>query len=612
MVTLQLRSLLCPLVCLLAICCCQPASAQNHIEWLFDLDKARQVAGDQDKLVMIHFSAAWCGPCKELDRFVFVNPMAVRAISSQVVPVKIDVDVHANIAEEYGIASVPTDVLITPAGHVVAQQSSPRSSDGYIQLIGQARHRAENLTEEIATRNNLLRKEALQATRMTSGTGSPTDKSNALRAPENPATRVAQASEFRTSGVSEPTRFRPLATIDTPPVAGDSDPQVGGGSFAAGANTAPANAMAGGGSVSGSSSVSGGGSFTNPATGQTGQVTTNPHFRPDGSGKTATGIDTNTNGGLQPAPDSAATDSPLSGTRGRWGSSNEMSGVGDRWGSSNEMSGTGDRWGSNNEMSGFGGSWGESNQSNGGNFDAGTNLAQRNMPKPWSTIVAAKPADDATTIQNPDSPDRAGQFAASGERGSTGPLRIANSFMPSTTTDPVALQPAPAKPDTLASPITPGPVNDSGASSVASSQPEPGLANSSAESELPPTGLDGYCGVTLMEDLRWIKGDRQFGCIHRGKLYFFASQEHLDRFKMTPDMFSPLLGGADPVAWQATGQLVEGARKHGVFYGDEGEPTVIVLFKSKKNRDKFEADPSAYLQKVRQAMSQLDSNSLLR
>lgn len=125
-------------------------------------------------------------------------------------------------------------------------------------------------------------------------------------------------------------------------------------------------------------------------------------------------------------------------------------------------------------------------------------------------------------------------------------------------------------------------------------------------------GLEGYCSVTLMEQQKWVKGDSQWGCMHRGRLYLFKSREYRDQFQMSPDMYSPLLGGADPVEFHIAGKLVDGKRKHGVFYGEEDGPTVIVLFSTPENRDKFEASPAEYLRTVRQAMSRIDSDLLLR
>ncbi|MGI9517498.1 MAG: hypothetical protein ACR2NP_10650, partial [Pirellulaceae bacterium] len=128
----------------------------------------------------------------------------------------------------------------------------------------------------------------------------------------------------------------------------------------------------------------------------------------------------------------------------------------------------------------------------------------------------------------------------------------------------------------------------------------------------PEMGLDGYCAVSLVDGQQWIKGDARWGCVHRGRLYLFASADYRDRFLATPDMFSPLLGGADPVEFKSSGKLVDGERRLGVFYGDDDAPQVIVLFSNQANRDQFEADPGEYLRTVRQAMQKLDGDLLLR
>jgi protein disulfide-isomerase len=166
----------------------------------------------------------------------------------------------------------------------------------------------------------------------------------------------------------------------------------------------------------------------------------------------------------------------------------------------------------------------------------------------------------------------------------------------------------------LAATETPEPIGAGGdfAVSQTPSQTDQAIEAGASDKDLPPLGLDGYCGVTLIQEQKWVKGNPEFGCIHRGRLYLFASRECLELFQMTPDMFSPLLGGADPVSYHHTGQLVEGARRYGVFYGDEGEPSVIVLFENEANRDAFQTDPAKYVQEVRQAMSRVDRDVLLR
>ena len=75
----------------------------------------------------------------------------------------------------------------------------------------------------------------------------------------------------------------------------------------------------------------------------------------------------------------------------------------------------------------------------------------------------------------------------------------------------------------------------------------------------PPLGLDGCCPVTLVEQKRWAKGDTQWGAIHRGRTYLFASSEAQRRFLANPDAYSPVIEGNDPVLALDNRQLVPGS-----------------------------------------------------
>ncbi|KAG4922630.1 hypothetical protein JHK82_051604 [Glycine max] len=62
---------------------------------------------DTDKLVVIDFSASWCGPCK------FIEP-AIHAMADKfndVDFVKIDVDELPDVAQEFQVQAMPTFVL---------------------------------------------------------------------------------------------------------------------------------------------------------------------------------------------------------------------------------------------------------------------------------------------------------------------------------------------------------------------------------------------------------------------------------------------------------------------------------------------------------------------
>ncbi len=436
-----------PLILLLIVfVSSQALNAQDFVQWRYDLEQAKKIASDEDKLVLMHFTATWCAPCKELERFVFANPIAIRKISDQVVPLKIDVDIHTQIASEYEIRSVPTDIIMTPAGHVILKRESPRSTDRFIEMIELAVQRSGSLTNEMiensAVLKNMLAKKKQDSTEKQSGefqfVSAQQDRSNVIRP--------------QSGGQFNPTNFKPKFPNSTP-WSSPKTPAVG-----------PVNSPA-----------TPADQIEIPTTEDLQKTTLSKPGLPFG------GITKNKNDFLPPAKNAIET------------------------------------------------------------------------PKQPNTVVAK---------------ERAAQDAV----GSESALVQFNSYV--------------------------------GRSKRSS--------RISTSAKKPVIGLDGYCAVTLIRDQKWVKGDKQWGCFHRGKLYLFTSQKKRNEFQATPDMFSPLLGGSDPVEYHDNGKLIDGKRSFGVFYGDDEGPQLIVLFKDQANRNKFESQPGRYLKTVRQAMSTLDKDTLLR
>jgi thioredoxin 1 len=54
---------------------------------------------------VLRFTASWCGPCKGL-------AMTLAEIDSSVPMEVIDIDVHPEVAQEYGVRGVPTLVML--------------------------------------------------------------------------------------------------------------------------------------------------------------------------------------------------------------------------------------------------------------------------------------------------------------------------------------------------------------------------------------------------------------------------------------------------------------------------------------------------------------------
>lgn len=135
------------------------------------------------------------------------------------------------------------------------------------------------------------------------------------------------------------------------------------------------------------------------------------------------------------------------------------------------------------------------------------------------------------------------------------------------------------------------------------SQPTP-EAEQTKPVEPPPLGLEGYCPVRLVEEKRWLQGDKRYGIIHQGQLYLFAGADEQRKFWENPGRYAPVAGGYDPVLKFQHGYRVPGTRKYGVFYQDR-----VHLFACEDTLAEFSKSPNEFTEEPAPQAAQLPSRS---
>ena len=84
-----------------------------------------------EKIVLLDFYADWCGPCR------MVGPLVeeIAEENSDIIVGKINVDREGELAQRFGIVSIPTLVVLKD-GRVVNRVSGARPKEQILALLG--------------------------------------------------------------------------------------------------------------------------------------------------------------------------------------------------------------------------------------------------------------------------------------------------------------------------------------------------------------------------------------------------------------------------------------------------------------------------------------------
>jgi YHS domain-containing protein len=124
-----------------------PQKTVGPNQWLVDYSFARQEAKRLGLPLLIHFSATWCGPCKQMERDTLHAPALQAVLGTQVIALKVDSDENPGLIDAFRVELLPTDIVVAPDGKIVSRTTNYQNPDQYLANI---RHWSKQFPQERA------------------------------------------------------------------------------------------------------------------------------------------------------------------------------------------------------------------------------------------------------------------------------------------------------------------------------------------------------------------------------------------------------------------------------------------------------------------------------
>lgn len=110
----------------------ETSDVPEDVPWITSMNEAISLAGKMKQPMLVHFYSPTCGPCMVMERDVFADRNVLTEVQKYYIPVKINIREEPASMRKYGIQSVPTDVIVSSDGKLIAKNIGGKNKDKFL------------------------------------------------------------------------------------------------------------------------------------------------------------------------------------------------------------------------------------------------------------------------------------------------------------------------------------------------------------------------------------------------------------------------------------------------------------------------------------------------
>lgn len=120
-------------------------------DWYTSYEKASKAAIRTRRPMLLHFEAPWCGACRQMESTVLSNPKVKAKLGKDVIGVRLNADVNQNLIAKFGIATLPTEVVVLADGTEGEKFVGATSLNSYLSRLDRVSGRNREAFQQDAT-----------------------------------------------------------------------------------------------------------------------------------------------------------------------------------------------------------------------------------------------------------------------------------------------------------------------------------------------------------------------------------------------------------------------------------------------------------------------------